>query len=196
MSLADVALLSAIKAFARGKRWQVDCATCGKERLCLDVSDLGRTQPRRRSEPHDQNGPLGDGPAVARTAVVDVEVLAHAPIEPAAIRATAVASAAVAGREHFGAQVLERERPPARDGRAVAAERAKAAGEALADEGARVALRAALARRGLVSAVVLVLVAAAALALAWAARLVGTAHAPHGGSVRGAPTTLHGKRIA
>jgi hypothetical protein len=43
VSVGDLATLAAIKAFARGKRWQVDCATCGKERLCLDVSDLGRT---------------------------------------------------------------------------------------------------------------------------------------------------------
>jgi hypothetical protein len=40
--LADLALLAAIKGFARGKRWQVHCASCGQTVLTSDVSELGK----------------------------------------------------------------------------------------------------------------------------------------------------------
>jgi hypothetical protein len=43
MSLADLALLTAIKGFARGKRWQVHCAACGETHDAPDVSTLGKT---------------------------------------------------------------------------------------------------------------------------------------------------------
>ena len=42
MSLRDLALLTAIKAYAAGKRWRVACATCGWARIVDDVNDLGR----------------------------------------------------------------------------------------------------------------------------------------------------------
>jgi hypothetical protein len=40
--LGDLALLGAIKAFAKGKRWRVLCGTCGAALFYTDVSGLGR----------------------------------------------------------------------------------------------------------------------------------------------------------
>ena len=44
MSLRDLALLTAIKAYAAGKRWRVVChhPTCGTKILAVDVNELGR----------------------------------------------------------------------------------------------------------------------------------------------------------
>jgi hypothetical protein len=40
--LGDLALLGAIKAFARGKRWHVRCAVCGGTIVATDVTALGK----------------------------------------------------------------------------------------------------------------------------------------------------------
>lgn len=39
--LGDIALLAAIKGFARGKRWRVVCATCGDTRIAGTARELG-----------------------------------------------------------------------------------------------------------------------------------------------------------
>lgn len=133
--------------------------------------------------------------AIAPAALVVDELEAAAPVEPSAVTSTAIAAAPIARREDLGAQRLERQRPPAGDGRAVAAQRVHLAGERLSDERPRVALAAARrARRLELAAVVVALVAARTAPLARVGGHGRAALAADGGRVRSA--TLHGKRLA
>jgi hypothetical protein len=42
VSLKELALANKLRAFAKGKRFQVVCALCGTTEVAVDVQDLGR----------------------------------------------------------------------------------------------------------------------------------------------------------